>query len=219
MVEDIEDGGADGIGERRLVAEVGVAARVAGIVEPSLGGLGFRLVRVKVSQADGGTVQIMAERPDGSMSLEDCELVSRTVSPLLDLDDPVGRAYRLEVSSPGIDRPLVRASDFARWAGHEAKIELKEMRDGRKRYRGTLRGLAPEEAGEALAIEVPGAKGEGPSLVHLPLANLGEARLVLTEALVRESLRRGGPKPAPDGDADDLDEADPPADPPAGRPH
>src|SRR5439155_12878902 len=103
--------------EPRLIIEQGVAARVAAIAEPVLAGLGFRLVRVRISGLAGCTVQIMAERPDGTMTIEDCETVSRTLSPVFDVADPIDRAYRLEISSPGIDRPLVRRSDFERFAG------------------------------------------------------------------------------------------------------
>jgi ribosome maturation factor RimP len=100
--------------EPRLIIEPGLSARVAAIVEPVLEGLGYRLVRVRVSGSDGCTVQVMAERPDGTMTIEDCEVCSRALSPVLDVADPVDRAYRLEMSSPGIDRPLVRQSDFNR---------------------------------------------------------------------------------------------------------
>src|SRR5215472_8429919 len=112
------------LAEPRLIAETGLAARVAAIVSPVLAGLAFRLVRVKVSGLDGCTVQIMAERPDGSMSIEECEAVSRALSPVLDVVNPIERAYRLEISSPGLDRPLVRRSDFERHIGDVAKIEL-----------------------------------------------------------------------------------------------
>jgi ribosome maturation factor RimP len=107
------------LNEPRLVTETGVAARVGTIVDPVLRDIGYRLVRVKISAQNGCTVQIMAERPDGSMTVEDCEAVSRAVSPALDVDDPLDRAYHLEISSPGIDRPLVRVSDFARWASQK----------------------------------------------------------------------------------------------------
>ncbi|WP_043749208.1 ribosome maturation factor RimP [Methylobacterium nodulans] len=173
--------------EKRLITETGVAARVAQIVEPSLEGLGFRLVRVRVTGQNGCTVQIMAERPDGTMTVEDCESVSRTISPLLDVDDPIGRAYHLEISSPGIDRPLVRVGDFARWAGHEAKVELTVPLEGRKRFRGIIR--APE--GESVRIDLPDAKEGTPASYDLRLRDIGEAHLVLTDALIRESLRRG----------------------------
>ena len=108
-----------------------MAARVAAIAEPVLDGLGYRLVRVRVSGIAGCTVQIMAERPDGTMTIEDCETVSRALSPVLDVADPIDRAYRLEISSPGIDRPLVRRSDFERYAGNQVKIEMTVAVDGR----------------------------------------------------------------------------------------
>jgi ribosome maturation factor RimP len=172
--------------ERRLMTETGTAARVAAAVEPVVEDLGFRLVRVKVSGLNGCTVQIMAERPDGTMTVADCEAVSRAVSPVLDLENPVERAYYLEVSSPGIDRPLVRPTDFSRWAGHVAKLEVGLPVDGRKRFRGTIRGV---ENG-AVVLELADA-GEGKDpMARLPLTELKEARLVLTDELVRESLRR-----------------------------
>src|ERR671923_1895341 len=133
-------------GEPRLIGEQGIAARVAAISAPVLAGIGYRLVRVKISGLDGCTVQIMAERPDGTMTVEDCEAVSRALSPVLDVADPVDRAYRLEISSPGIDRPLVRRSDFARYAGHVAKVEMAMPIDGRRRFRGVLLGVEGDAA-------------------------------------------------------------------------
>lgn len=174
------------IAEPRLVAETGLAARVAVVIEPSIQAAGFRLVRVKVTGEAGCTVQVMAERPDGSMSVEDCEAVSRLISPLLDVEDPIERAYRLEISSPGIDRPLVRRSDFTRWAGHRAKVELTMPLAGRKRFNGTLLGLE----GEAARLRrLDAAEGEE-AQVLLPLGEIAEARLVLTDELIREALRR-----------------------------
>ena len=133
---------------RRFLRETGVAAEIATIVEPVLEDLGFRLVRVKV-QGGGGTadkiVQLMAERPDGSITIDDCETISKQVSPVLDVADPVSGAYRLEVSSPGIDRPLVRPSDFEDWSGHEAKIELTEPVGGRRKFKGMLEGFEDGE--------------------------------------------------------------------------
>ena len=190
--------------EKRLVGEAGLAARVAQVVEGPIEGLGFRLVRVKVTGAQGCTVQIMAERPDGTMSIDDCETVSRAISPILDLEDPVGGAYSLELSSPGIDRPLVRVSDFERWAGYEAKVELAVPLDGRKRFRGTL--LPPSPDGASVEIDLPDVKEGLPSRIALPLRDLAEAHLVLTDELVRESLRRGS---APPQDEDDEEEAPP----------
>ncbi len=178
-------------GEPRLIVETGVGAHVAQIIEGAIQGLGYRLVRVKVSAVNGCTVQIMAERPDGTMTVDDCELVSRSVSPLLDLDDPVGKAYYLEVSSPGIDRPLVRAGDFARWAGHEARIELARPLEGRKRFRGLVG--APKDG--LVPVTLTDAKADADPVVRLPLRDLADARLILTDELVRESLRRGAAPP------------------------
>src|SRR6201985_967040 len=132
---------SDLLAEPRLVVEPGGAARVAAVAAPVLQGMGYRLVRIKISGEAGCTVQIMAERSDGSMQIEDCEAISRALSPVLDIADPIDRAYRLEISSPGIDRPLVRRSDFERFAGHLAKIEMAVAHQGRKRFRGLLAGV------------------------------------------------------------------------------
>src|SRR5260221_7425939 len=131
----------DLLAEPRLVVEPGAAARVSAVATPVLQGMGYRLVRIKISGEAGCTVQIMAERPDGSMQIEDCEAISRALSPVLDIADPIDRAYRLEISSPGIDRPLVRRSDFERYAGHLFKIEMAIAHAGRKRFRGRLGGV------------------------------------------------------------------------------
>ena len=171
----------------RLIVEQGVAARVAAIVEPVLIASGYQLVRVKVSGLDGCTVQIMAERPDGTMKVEDCEIVSRALSPVLDVSDPIDRAYRLEVSSPGMDRPLVRRSDFERFAGHELKVEMAVAINGRRRFRGLLLGVEGETARIRRSDAAPGEDGE----VILPIEDMSEAKLVLTDALIAESLRRG----------------------------
>ena len=172
--------------EPRLISEPGLPARVAAIIEPVIEQLGYRLVRVRVSGAEGCTVQIMAERPDGTMTVEDCEAVSRALSPVLDVADPIEQAYRLEISSPGIDRPLVRRSDFERYAGHLAKIETTIPFEGRKRFRGMLAGTE----GDAVRIRRDDA-GEGePEEVVLPIEEMREAKLVLTDELVTEALRR-----------------------------
>jgi ribosome maturation factor RimP len=173
--------------ERRLIVEPGLAARLATIAEPVLDDLGYRLVRVRVSGSDGCTVQVMAERPDGTMTIDDCEAASRALSPVLDVADPVDRAYRLEVSSPGIDRPLVRRSDFERYAGNVAKIEMAVAVDGRKRFRGLLLGT---EENSARIRRDDAAAGESADVL-LPIEDIAEAKLVLTDALVAESLRRG----------------------------
>ncbi len=169
--------------EPRLVIETGLAARVAALAAPVLEGLGFRLVRAHISGSAGRTVQIMAERPDGSMSVGDCELASRALSPVLDAADPIEGAYRLELSSPGIDRPLTRRSDFERYAGHVMKAELAVALNGRKRFRGILMGVDGDAA--RMRSEDTGEE------TLLPIDDMTEARLVLTDALIAESLRRG----------------------------
>lgn len=171
--------------EPRLITETGVAARVAAIADGVLGALGFRLVRVKVTNRDGGTVQIMAERPDGTMSIDDCETASRALSPVLDVEDPIAGAYRLELSSPGIDRPLVRLSDFERWAGHEVKVEMSVPVNGRKRFRGHLIGTEGEDA----VVRRDDARADEEAVVRLPITDIHDARLVLTDALITAALR------------------------------
>jgi ribosome maturation factor RimP len=190
---------ADAANEPRLITEPGRAGRVAAIAEPVLEGLGYRLVRVRISGMAGCTVQIMAERPDGSMSIEDCEGTSRALSPVLDVADPIEGQYRLEISSPGIDRPLVRRSDFDRYAGHIAKIETLVPVEGRRRFRGVLLGTDGEHV--RIRSDEPVA-AENPDM-RLRLDDIGEARLVLTDALIAEALRRSkhGDKPdQTDGD-------------------
>ena len=173
--------------EPRLIVEPGLSARVAAIAEPVIEALGYRLVRVRVSGADGCTVQIMAERPDGTMAVEDCEAVSRALSPVFDVADPIERAYRLEISSPGIDRPLVRKSDFDRYVGHLVKIETEIPINGRKRFRGLLVGTE----GEAARIRGEEAEAGADAEILLPIEEISEAKLVLTDELVTEALRRG----------------------------
>jgi ribosome maturation factor RimP len=172
--------------DSRLIRETGVAARVAAIVEPAINGIGFDLVRVKISGMNGCTVQIMAERPDGSMGVDECEEVSRTISALLDVEDPIDTEYHLEISSPGIDRPLVRIRDFIRWANHDMKVEMDVPVAGRKRYRGMCEGV--EGVNARFRIADPGPEQE--PVVLLPIADIREARLVLTDELIREALRR-----------------------------
>lgn len=173
--------------EPRLIVEQGTAARVAAIAEPVLGGMGYRLVRVKISGLDGCTVQVMAERQDGTMTVEGCEAVSRALSPVLDVADPIDRAYRLEVSSPGLDRPLVRRRDFERFAGHQVKVEMAVGIDGRRRFRGLLLGVVGEAARIRRDEAAPGEAAE----VLLPIEEMAEAKIVLTDALIAEALRRG----------------------------
>lgn len=170
--------------DRRFAKESGAEREIADLAEPVLDELGFRLVRVKVSGRDGGTVQVMADRPDGQMTIDDCASISRKLSPLLDTLDPMPGGYRLEVSTPGIDRPLVRPSDFVSWTGHEAKVELKELVSGRKRFRGRIEGVGEGEA--LLRIEVAGV--EEPQTIGIPFSLISEAKLVAGEDTVRADL-------------------------------
>jgi ribosome maturation factor RimP len=176
----------DDLNEPRIIAETGQEARIGHIVEPVLNDLGFRLVRVKLSAMNGLTLQIMAERPDGTITVEDCETISKAVSPVLDIEDPIDKAYNLEVSSPGIDRPLVRRSDFVQWAGHVAKLETRSLVNGRKRFKGRI--LATDL--ETVTLKRTEAdKGELEEFT-LPLGEIAEAKLTLSDELIREALRR-----------------------------
>jgi ribosome maturation factor RimP len=172
--------------EPRLIAETGVASRIATMVTPVLIDLGFRLVRVRVLGLDGCTVQVMAERPDGTMAIEECEAVSRAISPVLDVANPIDRAYRLEISSPGLDRPLVRRSDFERHLGEVVKVELAVASDGRRRFRGHLVGI--DESAVCVRIE---DRADGTADVRLPFNDMAEAKLVVTNDLIAAALRRG----------------------------
>ncbi|MBR1210498.1 ribosome maturation factor RimP [Bradyrhizobium sp. JYMT SZCCT0180] len=177
----------DLLAEPRLVVEPGVAARVSAVAGPVLQGMGYRLVRIKISGEAGCTVQIMAERPDGTMQIEDCEAISRALSPVLDVADPIERAYRLEISSPGIDRPLVRRSDFERYVGHLVKVEMALAHQGRKRFRGTLQGVE----GDAVRLHRDEIRADEDADVLLVMEDIADARLVLTDELIEESMRRG----------------------------
>jgi len=170
--------------EPRLVVETGLDRRVADIIEPTIEQIGYRLVRVRLSAQNGATLQIMCERPDGTMTVEDCEKVSMAVSPVLDVEDPIDKAYHLEVSSPGIDRPMVRKSDFSRWLGHLLKCETSILVDGRKRFRGKI--VATDENGFTLERDQPAA-GDEPTVV-IPFTALAEGRLILTDELIRDAL-------------------------------
>ncbi|WP_274423729.1 ribosome maturation factor RimP [Chelativorans sp. YIM 93263] len=174
------------IADDRIIRETGLEARIAGIVIPVLSAAGYRLVRVHLSGQDSLTLQIMAEQPDGSMTVEDCEIVTRAVSPVLDVEDPIDRAYELEVSSPGIDRPLVRIGDFEAAVGHTAKMETSVMVGGRKRFRGRI----TEVTGDKLLLEREKVAEDEDPTSEIPLEAIGEAKLVLTDDLIREALRK-----------------------------
>lgn len=188
----------------RIVREQGLEAKIADAVEAPIDAAGYRLVRVRISGLNGMTVQVMAERLDGTMTVEDCETVSRAISPALDAADPVDRAYHLEVSSPGIDRPLVRKSDFETWAGYLMKLETTRLVDERKRFRGKI--VAVSDEGIRIERDQP-AYGE-PNATDIPFDAIGDARLILTDELVAASLkadkaarkRRGEPEEAEGGE-------------------
>lgn len=180
----------EGLDEARLIVENGQARRIAELVDAPLRDVGYRLVRVRLSTAASPILQIMAERPDGTMSVEDCEAASAAVSIHLDLEDPITAPYRLEMSSPGIDRPLVRESDFRRAIGHEARIELERPLAGRKRYRGEIEAVEVVDGQLALDLRLPADKDAEETVARLAIADIADARLVLTEALIRDSLHR-----------------------------
>ena len=168
---------------KRYIKETGLEARVSAIVEPVANGLGFSLVRVKITQENGCTLQIMAEDENSRFTIVNCEKLSKDLSPVLDLEDPIDREYHLEVSSPGIDRPLVRQRDFAAYIGHDVKIELSDMVNGRKRFRGFIKAVDDE----AVVITLPDAPGGTDPDHRLLLASIGEAKLVMTDALMEKA--------------------------------
>ncbi|WP_246810115.1 ribosome maturation factor RimP [Methyloligella sp. GL2] len=170
--------------ERRFSRETGPARLVADLAEPVLEELGFRLVRVRLTGEAGGTLQVMAEKPDGQISIDDCAIISRALSPLLDEQDPIAGEYNLEVSSPGIDRPLVRPSDFESYIGHEAKLELAEAIDGRKRFRGVIDGTEDDEA--RLIVRL--GEDEEPQILGFPFSMIADAKLVASKEDFRADL-------------------------------
>lgn len=188
--------------EPRLIIETGLDLRIAEIIEPTLEEMDFRLVRVRLLNQNGLTLQIMCERNDGTMNVEDCEAVSMAISPVLDVEDPVDKAYHLEVSSPGIDRPMVRKSDFERWAGHLVKCETSVLLDGRKRFRGKI----AETNAEGFTLERDQiGYGEEPRVV-VPYSALAEAKLILTDDLIRDALRADKLAKAEAANQNDADE-------------
>jgi ribosome maturation factor RimP len=185
--------------EKRYVRQSGLEARVAAIVEPVANDLGYSLVRVKITQDNGTTLQIMAEDANGRFAITDCERLSKEISPALDVEDPIDREYHLEVSSPGIDRPLVRARDFRTYIGHEAKIELADLLEGRRRFRGTIAAVTDE----TVTIHLPDVpSGQDPDHV-LPLTALAEAKLVMTDRLM--NMAQADQDEHPIDDADDVE--------------
>ena len=163
-----------------LIAKTAIDRRLAEIVTPAIEGLGFELVRIRLMGGLTKTLQVMADRPEGGIDVDDCGRISTAVSAVLDVEDPIEDAYHLEVSSPGIDRPLTRLKDFDLWDGFEARIETSEMIEGRKRFKGMLRGTD----GDEVLIEIE----EG--TIGLKFDWLADAKLVLTDELITEMLRQ-----------------------------
>jgi ribosome maturation factor RimP len=168
-----------------LIAKTAIDRRLAEIVTPAIEGLGFELVRIRLMGGKTKTLQIMADRPEGGIVVDDCARISTAVSAVLDVEDPIEEAYNLEVSSPGIDRPLTRLKDFDLWQGFEARLETTELIDGRRRFKGPLRGTEDDE----VLIEIEGPKGEA-LVIGLQFDWLSDAKLVLTDELITEMLRQ-----------------------------
>jgi ribosome maturation factor RimP len=168
-----------------LIAKTAIDNRLAGILTPMIEGMGFELVRIRLMSGKTQTLQIMAERPDGSISVDECGQISTAVSALMDVEDPIEDNYALEVSSPGIDRPLTRLKDFDTWAGYEAKLETTEMIDGRRRFKGVLAGIEGDEV--LVNLDTDGAD---PITIGLQFDWLSDAKLVLTDDLITEMLRQ-----------------------------
>lgn len=166
-----------------LIAKAAIDRRLAEIITPVIEDLGFELVRVRLMSGKATTLQIMAERPEGGIEVDDCAAISTGVSAVLDVEDPILDAYALEVSSPGIDRPLTRLKDFDMWVGYETKIETTELIDGRRRFRGSIAGTENDEV--LITIE---DQGEDVT-IGLKFDWLEDAKLVLTDELIRDVLR------------------------------
>jgi ribosome maturation factor RimP len=176
-------------GREKLFLEACLSKRIAELerlIEPIAEALGYALVRVRMSGANTPVLQIMAEKADGTMDVDDCAKLSRAISTAFEEDDPVESEYVLEVSSPGIDRPLTRRRDFEFYAGHQAKVEFKEMFDGRKRMRGTLKGLRGEDVIFETELGADKVRGE----LAVPYTMIGEAKLLLTDELIEQDLKR-----------------------------
>jgi ribosome maturation factor RimP len=191
--------------ERRYIKESGLETRIARIVEPVANDMGYALVRIRVTAENGCTLQIMAEDENGRFTIDDCERLSKDLSPVLDVEDPIDREYHLEVSSPGIDRPLVRARDFKRYVGHEAKVELTDLLDGRKRFRGLIKAADDE----SVTITLPDAPKDQDPDHRLPLALLADAKLVMTDALINMAQTDQAEHPIDDDEEIETVEIDP----------
>ncbi|UWQ21968.1 ribosome maturation factor RimP [Jannaschia sp. W003] len=167
-----------------LIAKTALDRRLAAIVQPAIEGMGYELVRLRLQGGKTATLQIMADKPDGGIEVDDCARISTELSAVLDVEDPIDGEYVLEVSSPGIDRPLTRLKDFDAWAGHEAKLETAEPIDGQKRFKGEIAGTE----GDEVLVEID--REGGAVTIGLTFDLLADAKLVLTDELVRETLRQ-----------------------------
>ncbi len=167
-----------------LIAKTAVDRRLAEIVTPVIEGLGFELIRLRMQGGRYPLLQIMADKPEGGIDVEDCAAISTAVSAVLDVEDPIEEKYTLEVSSPGIDRPLTRLKDFEIWADYEARVETTELIDGQRRFKGFLRGIE----GDEVLIEIE--QGGEPVTIGLQFDWLSDAKLILTDELIAEMLRQ-----------------------------
>jgi len=185
-----------------LIAKTAIDQRLAGIVGPVIEGLGFELIRIRLMGGGGKArvLQIMADRPEGGISVDDCGDISTAVSAVLDVEDPIEENYTLEVSSPGIDRPLTRLKDFEIWKGWEARVETSEMIDGRRRFKGGLMGVEGDEV--LIEIEDQGAD----VTIGLKFEWLSDAKLVLTDELIAEMLRQKKVAEPTDGEFDEIED-------------
>ena len=166
-----------------LIAKAAIDRRLAKIITPVIEDLGYELVRIRLMSGKTTTLQIMAEKPEGGIEVDDCAAISTAVSAIMDVEDPILDAYTLEVSSPGIDRPLTRLKDFDMWVGYEAKIETTELIDGRRRFKGAISGTEGDEV--LIQIEDQGEE----VVIGLKFEWLEDAKLILTDDLIRDVLR------------------------------
>jgi ribosome maturation factor RimP len=186
-----------------LIAKTAIDRRLAEIITPTIEALGYELVRVRLMSGKYKILQIMADRPEGGIIVDDCAKISTAVSAVLDVEDPIEDNYTLEVSSPGIDRPLTRLKDFDMWADYEARVETTELIDGRRRFKGFLRGTE----GDEVLIELD--DGKEPVTIGLQFEWLSDAKLILTDELIAEMLRQKKADPAYDASAfDDIEESE-----------
>jgi len=185
-----------------LIAKSAIDRRLADIITPAIEGLGFELVRVRLMGGKTRVLQIMADRPDGGIGVDECGDISTAVSAVLDVEDPVEENYVLEVSSPGIDRPLTRLKDFEMWKGWEARIETSELIDGRRRFKGALAGVEGDEV--LITIEEAGEE----VTIGLKFDWLSDAKLILTDELISEMLRQKKVSEPAEGEFDEIQEID-----------